>query len=133
MPNDSKLRILGKKVIMEKSQNCGGNSLVSPPKTIFGSSTQKLCKSRHLSFLVLLVLSNYTSFFLIFPKIFSKLETSEHKLNFNDFSNYSYKLKKYIHCHYFVPFWVHRFFIYFCFPWWFSINNNFCIVVSFPS
>lgn len=93
MPNDSKLRILGKKVIMEKSQNCGGNSLVSPPKTIFGSSTQKLCKSRHLSFLVLLVLSNYTSFFLIFPKIFSKLQTSEHKLNFNDFSNYSYKLK----------------------------------------
>ena len=68
LPNDLRLRILGNKEILGKSQIWV--ETFSPPEINFGSSSQKTRKSRQQNFLVL---SSFTGFLYFVPNILPRI------------------------------------------------------------
>ena len=71
LPNDLRLRILGNKEILGKSQIWVEPSAQSPfQKLNFGSSSQKTCKSRYQTFLVL---PSFTGFVYFVPNILPRI------------------------------------------------------------
>ena len=71
LSNNLRLRILGNKEILEKSQNLGGDIWVESPfqKLNFGNSSGKIRKNRYQTFVVL---SSFTGFLYFVPNILSR-------------------------------------------------------------